>query len=243
MKKFFYLVLAVAVGFGAAKLTDRCSDDSSDKMSYAESEYVSDYCEDDSSYVIEAVEEYTDDDYEILDSLLLDWDMDSVYDPDYEYVNEIVEEKPAAVKSTSAPQNSVNNVEKQESISSLKDKLEVRTEELDKLWKKRYLEDEIFGLFYSKKENKVHILVDYRDKDDFDDILDEEDLDLELDCHAQGIAMYVRTTAFADDYYGNAPSEDAKLLHKVNPTFIVRINHKRGYRVHECSIKETLLNK
>ena len=105
MKKFFYLVIAVAAGFGAAKLMDRCGDDSSDNMTYTEDGY--DYYEEgDSTLVLEAYAEYTDADYEFVDSIV-DWDMDSVYDPyhrpNYEYVEE-------ASKAMPAKQNAVTNM-------------------------------------------------------------------------------------------------------------------------------------
>ncbi|MDE5554973.1 MAG: hypothetical protein K2J10_07310, partial [Muribaculaceae bacterium] len=132
--------------------------------------------------------------------------------------------------------------------SSLRDKLVARTEELDKIWKKRYLEDDIIGLIYNKEKNKLHILVDFRNKND-DELLnilfeegDEEELDSELASYAYGIGLHVRTTAFSDDYDGNAPTEDSKLLHKVNPTFTVRILHKKGNGLYEFSIKDTLVD-
>lgn len=127
MKKFFYLVLAVAVGFGAAKLMDRCSDDSSDNKSYDESEDTYEYCEDDSSYVIEAVDEYTAADYELLDSII-DWDMDSVYDLDYQHTAEIVEEEPVRKV---IPSNLTEKVREQKNETIIKNNTEQTAKRLN----------------------------------------------------------------------------------------------------------------
>lgn len=116
MKKVLYLLLAVAVGFGAAKLMDRCSDDSSDNMSYAEEEY--DYYEEgDSALILEEGEEYAGADYALLDSVI-DWDFDSVYDPNYQYAVEAVEEEPAKIAIPSNSAKKVNDSKKETIVNN-----------------------------------------------------------------------------------------------------------------------------
>ena len=234
MKKVLYLLLAVAVGFGAAKLMDRCSDDSSDNMSYAEEGY--DYYEEgDSALILEAGEEYAGADYVLLDSVI-DWDMDSVYDPNYEYVAEVVEEAPVAAPAPTqpiaAPQKTVNKVEKPVSPSSLRDKLEKRTEELYELFSGRCDEFDIATVFYDKEDNKVNIMVALANKDKY-----SKDDKIFI---SKAIAEFVRQTVYRDTFDGEMFDDDAKLLYDVNPIFrVTLIGSSFKGEPFEYTIKET----
>lgn len=230
MNKFLHTIIYLLAVLSIIAAFTQCSGRTTEQHSN-EDEYG--YLEDDSIYVIEAVEEYSDADYALLDTIL-GWDMDSIYDPNYEYTTEVevVEEAPAPIQPTAAPQKTVNKVEKPVSTSSLRDKLEERSDLLYEIWSERCDEFNIATVFYDKENNKVNILVALANKDKYsrDEIL----------FITKSIAEFVRQTVYSDRYDGKMLDNDAKLLYDVNPIFRVNlIDSSLKSEAYEYTIKET----